>query len=121
MRGGEEGSGRLKALFSLAFLAAVACAAVKIMPAYVDNFQLQDHIRQLTTQLAVRSRPTTPDEVGNEVITFAQDHGIPLTADDVKVTISRHVSTNLDYRVPVDLTVYTLRLHFTPSAESPSL
>ena len=121
MRGGEEGSGRLKTLFSLAFLAAVVYAAVKILPAYVDNFQLQDHIRPLTTQLATRSRPTTPDEVGNEVITFAQDHGIPLTADNVKVTISRHVSINLDYTVPVDLTVYTLRLHFTPSAESPSL
>jgi hypothetical protein len=114
VQGGEEGSGRLKALFSLAFLAAVACAGLKIMPAYMDNFQLQDHIRQLKTQLAGRSRPTAPDEVGNEVITFAQDHGIRLTPDNAKVTISRHVSINLDYTVPVDLTVYTLRLHFTP-------
>jgi len=121
MRVGEEGSGRLKTLFSLAFLAAVIYVAVKVLPAYVDNFQLQDHIRQLSTQLAVRSRPVTPDEVGNEVITFAQDHGIPLTPDNVKVTISRHVSINLDYTLPVDLTVYTLTLHFTPSAESPSL
>jgi hypothetical protein len=27
----------------------------------------------------------------------------------------------LDYTVPVDLSVYTLRLHFTPSADSLSL
>jgi hypothetical protein len=121
MRRGEEASGRLKTLMSLAFLAAVAYLTVKVIPVYVDNYQLQDHIRQITTQLAVRSKPATPDEVGHEVIAFAQDHGIPLTSDNVKVTISRHVSINLDYTVPVDLTVYTLRLHFTPSADTPSL
>ena len=121
MRRGEEGSGRFKTFLSLAFLAAVTYVAIKILPPYVDNFQLQDHIRQLSTQLAVRTRPVTPDEIGNEVVAFAQDHGIPLVADNVKVTISRHVTINLDYTVPVDLTVCTLRLHFTPSADSPAL
>jgi cell division protein FtsL len=121
MRRGEEASGRLKALLSLAFLAAVAFVAVKTLPAYYDNFQLQDHIRQLTTQVAVRTKPVTPAEIRDEVITFAEDHGIPLAPDNVKVNIARHISINLDYTVPVDLTVYILRLHFTPSADSPSL
>ena len=121
MQLGDAGAGQFKTLVSLAILASVAYAAVKTLPVYVDNYQLQDHIQQLSTQLAVRAKPATPDEVGNEVLTFAQDHGIPLTPDNVKVTISRHVRINLDYTVPVDLTVYTLRLHFTPSADSPSL
>jgi len=121
MRQGDAGTGGFKTLLSLAILASVGYAAVKTIPVYVDNYQLQDHIQQLSTQLAVRTKPATPDEVGNEVITFAQDHGIPLTSDNVKVTISRHVTINLDYTVPVDLKVYTLRLHFTPSANSPSL
>ena len=99
MRVGEEGSGRLKTLFSLAFLAAVIYVAVKVLPAYVDNFQLQDHIRQLSTQLAVRSTPATPGEVTNEVVQFAQDHGIPLAADNVRVTIGHHITINLDYTV----------------------
>ena len=118
---GEEGEGRFRTFLSLAFLAAVAFVAIKILPAYVNNFQLQDHIRQLSTRLAVRTRPVTPDQVRNEVVSFAQDHGIPLASDNIKVTISRHVSINLDYTVPVDLTFYTLRLHFTPSAESQAL
>jgi cell division protein FtsL len=121
MRRGEEASGRFQTLFSLGFLAAVVFVAIKTLPAYVNNFQLQDHIKQLTTQLAVRTRPATPVEVRNEVVEFAQDHGIPLAPDNVKVTISRHVSIKLDYTVPVDLTVYTFRLHFTPSADSPTL
>ena len=121
MRRDEEASGRLKAFFSLAFLAAVVYAAVKILPAYYFNFQLQDHIRQVSTQVAVRTRPVAPADVGNEVITFAQDHGIALAPENVKVTIARHVTINLDYTVPVDLGLFTLRLHFTPSADSPSL
>ena len=121
MRRGEEAAGRLKALSALALLAAVIFAAIKTLPAYVDNFQLQDHIRQLSAQLAVRSTPATPGDVTNEVVQFAQDHGIPLTPDNVRVTIGHRVTIILDYTVPVDLSVYTLRLHFTPSADSVSL
>jgi cell division protein FtsL len=121
MRRVEEASGRFKAILSLGLLAAVIFVAIKTLPVYVNNFQLQDHIRQLSTQLAVRTKPATPDEIRGEVVAFAQDHGIPLAADNVKVTISRHVSIDLDYTVPVDLIVYTLRLHFTPSADSPAL
>jgi cell division protein FtsL len=121
MRRTEEASGRFKTLFTLAVLAAIIFIAIKTLPAYVNNYQLQDHIRQLSIHLAVRTAPVTPDEVRDEVVAFAQDHGIPLTADNVKVTISRRISINLDYTVPVDLIVYTLRLHFTPSAENQSL
>jgi cell division protein FtsL len=121
MRRTEEASGRFKVLLSLAFLAAVIFGAIKIIPVYVNNYQLQDHIRQLSIQLAVRTRPVTPDEIRDEVIAFAQDHGIPLAADNVKVTVAHHISIDLDYTVPVDLIVYTLRLHFKPSAENQSL
>jgi cell division protein FtsL len=121
MRRTKEASGRFKTLLSLALLAAIIFIAIKTLPAYVNNYQLQDHIRQLAIQLAVRTRPATPDQVRDEVVAFAQDHGVPLTADNVKVTIARRISINLDYTVPVDLMVYTLRLHFTPSAENQAL
>jgi cell division protein FtsL len=121
MRRSEEASGRFKALLSLAFLAAIIFLAIKTLPVYVNNFELQDHIQRLSTQLAVRSKVVTPDETRDEVVAFAQDHGIPLTADNVKVTIGRRVSIIVDYTVPVDLMVYTLKLHFTPSAENLSL
>jgi len=121
MRRTEEASGRLKVVFSLAIVVAVAFVAIKVIPVYVNNYQLEDHIRQLSIQLAVRTRATTPDEVKNEVVAYAQDHGIPLAADSVKVTVGSHVMIDLDYTVPVDLMVYTLKLHFTPSAENRSL
>jgi len=121
MRRSEEASGRFKTLLSLAFLVALILVAIKTLPAYVNNFELQDHIRQLSTQLAVRTRSVTPDEIRDEVVKFGQDHGVPLTADNVKVTIGSRVSISVDYSVPVDLMVYNLKLHFTPSAENQSL
>jgi hypothetical protein len=120
-RRSQEGSGRFKTLLSLAFLAAVIFIGVKTIPPYVNNFELQDHIQQLSIHLAVRSRPVTADEVRDEVLTFANDHGIPLEAGNVQVAVASHVSINLDYQVPVDLKVYTFMLHFTPSAENRSL
>ena len=121
MRRGEEAAGRLKALLALALLAAVIFAAIKTVPAYVNDYQLQDHIRQLSAQLAVRPTPPEPSDVANEVVQFARDHGIPLAPDHVRVSIGHHITINLDYTVPVDLRVYTLRLHFTPSADSLTL
>jgi len=121
MRRTEEASGRLKVFFSLAIMVAAAFAAVKIIPVYVDNYELEDHIQQLSTQLAVRTTPATPDDVKKEIVGFAQDHGIPLTADNVKVTVGTRIMIDLDYTVPVDLSVYILKLHFTPSAENRSL
>lgn len=121
MRRSEEASGRSKALFSLAFLAAIIFVAVKITPPYVDNFELQDHIQQLSIQLAARARIATAEEVRNEVAAFAHDHGIPVTPDDVTATVTGRITISVDYSVPVDLKIYTLMLHFTPSAENRSL
>ena len=120
MRRAEEASGRFKALLVLAFLAAIIFVAVKTIPPYVNNFELQDHIQELSSW---QLEPGSPRRMryGVEVVAFAQDHGVPLTADDVQVTIGRRVSINVDYTVPVDLMVYTLKLHFTPSAENLSL
>jgi cell division protein FtsL len=117
----EQGSGTFKTFFSLAFLAAVVFVGIKTLPPYVDNYQLQDHIQQLAMQVAVRTRPITPDQVRADVVAFADDHGIPVVADNVKVMVSQHVKISVDYKVPVDLKVYTLMLHFTPSAENRTL
>ena len=121
MRPAEDASGRFGAMFYLACLAALIFLAIKILPAYVNNYQLEDHIRQLSIQLAARGRAVTAEEVRDEVVAYAGEHGIALTADNVRVVISSHVAIDVDYTVPVDLKVYTLKLHFTPSAENQTL
>jgi len=121
MRASEEAASRLRTVTTLAVVAAIIFTLIKTIPAYVNNYQLQDHIRQLSVHLSVRTTPATPDEIRDEVIAFAQDHGVTLVPDNVKVAISRRVTISLDYTVPVDMILFTFRLHFTPSAENESL
>jgi hypothetical protein len=114
----DRGQGRLKAILSLAFLAAVAYAGFKIVPVYVQNYELQDYIRQVAVRASVDRAPA--EAVQNNIVAHARDDlRLPITRDHVKVNYSgRTVTIQLDYTVPVDLKVYTLNLHFTPSAEN---
>jgi hypothetical protein len=120
MRLSESGRITFKALLSLAFLAALIFAAIKITPVYVNNFQLHDYIQTQTPfWLAQRA---SADAIRKNVLAKAQDLDLPVAADDVTVEANQNrVSVSIDYHVPVDLKVYTLQLHFTPSSENRSI
>jgi hypothetical protein len=117
----DRGQGKMKAILSLAFLAAVAYAGVKIIPVYVQNYELQDYIRQIAVRATVDRTPA--EAVQNNVVAHARDNlRLPITRENVKVQYSgRTITIDIDYTVPVDLKVYTLNLRFTPSAENRAL
>lgn len=116
MRRPESGAGTSKAIFALVVLAVVAFLGAKIIPVYVNNYELNDYISQLAIRATVGH--ASADAVQNDVVQKAQDLGLPVTRDNVKVSIGSKVTIDIDYNVPVDLKVYTLTLHFTPSAEN---
>lgn len=120
MRLSESGKGTLKAIVALAFLAALTYAGVKVIRVYANNYALQDYIRQQNpfwlTQRA------TGEGVRNAILAKAQELDLPVSAEQVKVEATgAKVSVLVDYTVPVDLKVYTLTLHFSPSAENRAL
>ena len=116
----DAGTGRFKAFLSLAFIAAVIFAGIKIIPVYVNNYQLQDYI-QTQTPFWLTQR-AAPEAIRNSILAKAQDLNLPLTADNVRLEVSgAKVSVNIDYVVPVNLIVYTWPLHFTPSSENRSI
>jgi len=116
----QRGEGKLKAIIYTAILVAAVFSAVKIIPAYVNEYQLSDKIQE-TARFAVVNR-YTEEQVRDEVYKTVQDLSIPVKREDIKVSVSRAIVTiSLDYSVPVDLLVYQLTLHFTPSAENKSL
>jgi YbbR domain-containing protein len=120
MRQLDVGRGTLKTIFALGFLAALVYSCVKIIPVYVNNYQLQDYIEQQTpfwlTQRA------SVEAVRNNILEKAQELDLPLSSDEVKVEANgSRVTVHIDYTVPVDLKVYTLQLHFTPSSENRSI
>jgi hypothetical protein len=120
MRLSDSGRMTLKSVLSLAFLAAVIYAGVKIIPVYVNDYQLHDYIQNQTPFWLTDH--AAAEVIQKNVLAKAQDLGLPLVADDVTVEASvNRVSVHIDYHVPVDLKVYTLRLHFTDSSENRSI
>jgi hypothetical protein len=117
----DSGAGRLKAILILLFIAFVIYCGIKIIPVYVENYQLQDYVRGLAVDATVAYPPATVEGVTNKVLDRARDLGLPVTVDDVQVAIGHTVTINIDYRVPIDLKFYTFTLHFTPSATNTHL
>lgn len=117
MRLSDSGASRIKTVISILFLIFVIYAGIKIIPIYVNNYELDDYIREQTPYwLTQRARP---EFIQKSILDKAQDLGLPITADQVKVEAPGSIVTvNIDYTVPVDLIVYTLQLHFTPSAQN---
>ena len=120
MRRRESGKGTAKAIFALAFLAAVIFSCFKIIPVYVDNYQLQDYIQGQTPYwLAQRA---SAEGIQKAILVEAEHLDLPVTAEEVTVESNQNiVRVKIDYNVPVDLKIYTLQLHFTPSSENRSL
>jgi hypothetical protein len=117
----DRGAGRLKAIIVLLFFAAIIYTGVKILPVYVQNYQLSDYVRSLAVDATVAYPPATADGVTDQILRKARDLGLPVTRDDVQVTVGRTVTISVDYRVPIDLTFYKFMLHFTPSAKNTNL
>ncbi|MGH9430882.1 MAG: hypothetical protein ACRD3T_05010 [Terriglobia bacterium] len=116
----DSGRGRLKGIITLVILAAIVYFAVKTIPVYVQNYELADYIQNLAVQATV-SRAPGPD-IQRNVVDKAHSLGLPVTFDDVHVSSTMDgVKILVDYLVPIDLMVYTLPLHFKPSAENRAL
>ena len=116
----ESGRVTFKAVLSLAFLAALIFAAVKILPVYADNFQLNDFIRNQTPFWLTQRIPA--DVVRKNILAKAQDLDLPVTDEDLTVEANQNrVVVSIDYHAPVDLKIYTLQLHFTDSSENRSI
>jgi len=119
MRQSDRGASNAKLIFVLLFLAALAYASFKIIPIYVGNYELNDDIRQLAIQATVDR--SSAEAVQNRVLDYAKDLGLPVTRENVSVHVGQKVTIEVDYRVPIDLKVFSFDMHFTPSAENKQL
>jgi hypothetical protein len=118
-RRNERGAGKLKAvIFTVIFVLIVYCA-VKIVPAYVSDYQLADKMQE-QARFGVVNR-FSEEQVRESIYKVVKDLEIPAKRDDIKVFAdSSLVKISLSYTVPVDLFFYHLDLHFTTSSENKS-
>jgi hypothetical protein len=116
----EQGAGKLKAVIYLAILLLVVYSAVKIVPAYVSDYQLGDKMQE-QARYAVVNR-YTEEQIRDNVFKVVQDLDIPVKREAIKVLSTNSVvKISMEYTVPVDLLIYHMDLHFSPSSENKAL
>ncbi len=116
----ERGEGKLKAVIYSAIFVMAIYAAVKIVPAYVSEYQLVDKMQE-QARFAVVNR-YSEDQIRDNIYRTVQDLDIPAKREDIKVVATTAaVKVSLDYTVPIDLMVYRFDLHFSPTSENKSI
>ena len=102
-------------LVLLLVVAAILFASYKLLPPYIDNYQLQDSMENIA-RTATYNR-LTEAEIRSQVLSEAQELGIPL--DERQVVVQRSgnsVDIAVQYYIPVDLLVHQMELRFAPFA-----
>jgi cell division protein FtsL len=116
----QRGEGKLKALIVTAILFIGVIAAWKVVPPYSAEYQLNDKIQEIARFSIVNNE--TEQQVRDKVLKTIQDLDIPATSDNIKIIATKSkVSILVDYTVPVDILMYHLDLHFTPSSENKAI
>ena len=76
-RNRQLGAGKLKSLLILLVIGAAIYAAVKIVPAYMNNYQLQDTMTS-EARFATSTYPKkTPDDIRDDLYRKMQELGVP--------------------------------------------
>jgi hypothetical protein len=116
----QRGGGTIKAILWSAILIYGAFVAYKILPAYVAEYQLADKMQE-QARFSVVNR-YSEEQVRDNIFKVVKDLEIPVKREEIKVVANQDVvKISMDYTVPVDLLVYQLNLHFTPSSENKNL
>ncbi len=115
---GQRGEGQFKFFVVLAIFGAIAYIGFKVVPPYVNNYQLQDTCETESRMFAARQK--TPQKARDAVWAEVQSLGIPITEDDIKVeAIGKTARVSVDYTVVVSIFGFDLSLSFHPKGESP--
>jgi hypothetical protein len=116
----QRGEGKFKAIAYTAIVVFGVFSAFKLLPPYIAEYQLADKMQDQARFGVVNH--FTEEQIRETIFKEAQDLDVPIKKEDIKVLASPSVvRISLDYTVPIDLLVYKMDLHFTPSSENKSL
>jgi hypothetical protein len=116
----QRGEGKLKAIIYTVILISLVYAAVKIVPAYVAEYELKDKMAE-QARFAIVNR-YSDDQVRDVIFKVVQDLDIPANREDIKVESTSHgIMISVNYSVPVDFKVYKTELSFSPTSEGRDL
>jgi len=113
----QRGEGKFKAILVTAILVFLVYAGWKMVPPYINEYQLNDTMQE-TAKFASVTR-SGEDQIRATIFRKIEELDIPATKEDVKVSaVNGKVSISVDYSVPIDLMFYKFDLHFTPATSN---
>lgn len=108
-------------VFGVCVIVVMAIVLIKLVPAYVSEYELEDAIKNDALQATYSTK--SEEEIREAVIKHAKDYDVQLTPKQV------HVSRNggfgngtllieCDYSVPLEFPGYSTTLEFHPSSKN---
>jgi len=118
--GSARGGSRLRVVVWTAILVAIIYVSFKVIPPYFANYEFEDDLHQ---EGLFSLGKYNDDQIRDRVFKEMQARGVDATKDDIKIqqNDSKALKILVDYTITVDLLVYDLKLHFTPSTNNQSL
>ena len=117
--GREEirGEGAFKAIIGIAILILVVMASIKIIPLHVHGGEVLDAMTEQANFGGVKSM----DKIQYEVFRIAQEAGVPLQKDDIKVSRNGNlIIVQAKYDQSVEVLGYKYVYHFDNKVEKPT-
>jgi hypothetical protein len=113
--------GSIKMLFGLAVIIGGVYVGGKVLPAYYENYQFQDAIKNEATLDTYSTK--SENDIRLAVFRKAQDLEIPVAEEGIKVQRqgaqgSGLIIIRVPYVVHIDLPGYPLDLHFDATTEN---
>jgi hypothetical protein len=111
----------LKMIAGLAVIVAMLIVGWAIVPAYFNNYEFEDALKNEALQATYSSR--SEEEIRDVIVKRARDFDIPLTPKQVHVSRTGMYGNGsllieTSYSVPVNLPGYETTLEFHPSTKN---
>jgi len=112
----ERGAGNFKAFLKLLVVGLAIFLAVKLMPPYIGNYQLQDDLDAIA-RMATYAQGKSVEDIKNDVVAKAKEDNVVITPDNVTIDKTQvGITIDVKYTVSISLPGKTLDLNFNPSA-----
>lgn len=115
-RNPQRGAGRIKALIWITIIILLVYLGIKIVPPFVNYYDLRDHMEQTATFAAVGNQ--TEQQIREDICRKIRDLELPARCEDLQVVRgNRRVQISLHYVVEVPFLGYTINLNFAPETD----
>ena len=115
-RPGQRGFGNIRALLGLAVIVLMIYLAAKLMPPYINNYELGSAVEGIA-RYGAYAQNKSADDIRADVIAKAKECDVILTAENVTVDKTQYaVNLDVKYSVTVEVFGRPVTMSFNPTA-----